>query len=175
MGNGGFLSRVARYGHASAAEQRENRLTEICAALFDSPQCEGLARAVARGWAAAALRTPMSHHDALACSGSLRAAQLALENDSADWRCEVQTQVPVYGERTGYVDLELRFYSAAGQEDDVRFWIEIKNGIEPHDHQLRLYADEWAKLGVSGGVLLVAPRADYERLPRISSMSECPT
>ena len=178
MGRVGFLSRVARYGHASAAEQRENRLTEIVAALFESSQCDGLSRAVARGWMGAALRdSQLSHAEALASRRSFQAAQLALANDAATWACEVQTQVPVYGHRTGYVDLELRFYSTVAQEDDVRLWVEIKNGIEPHDHQLRLYADEWTKLAVAGGVLLVAPRADYEpfdsdqldvRVPRLS-------
>ena len=160
-----LFSRVARYGHSTAAEQRENRLTEICAALFESPFCQGLARNVTLGWLGAALRDDeSSSRIELASRASFAAARRQLaDGDPLDWACDVATQVPVYGERIGFVDLELRFYAVTGSDTEVRLWIEAKNGGDPHDHQLRLYADEWAKRGAIGGVLLLAPRSDYTR------------
>ena len=45
-----LFARIARHGISGDRDPREDRLTEICAALFESPHCRDLARQVAIAW-----------------------------------------------------------------------------------------------------------------------------
>lgn len=79
-----LLGRIARYGITGLRDPREDRLTEICAAVFGAEACEGLARHVALGWLAAAA--------AATCSG-LELADLELDDHEASQRVVVEEQV----------------------------------------------------------------------------------
>lgn len=95
----------------------EPPLTESCAALSESPHCPGLARHVAQSWLEAALRSPgLARGESLASHGSLERARVTLGYESVRWGCEVQTQVPVYGDRVGFVVLSCAFIQCLGPQ-----------------------------------------------------------
>jgi len=154
--SGSLFRRISRYGVSAGRDAREDRLTEICAALFASARCSGLPRHVALSWlTAAALQ-----HDC-ACADELAAI---LGDEDRDWRCEVRTQLRI--EVAGAIrrpDLELRFSHGEpdGRATSVVLWIEFKHGTTPHSGQLHAYVQaQRARRLAHATVLLVAPRAD---------------
>src|SRR4051812_23353745 len=80
---GSLLGRIARHGVSGLRDPREDRLTEICAALFAAPQCEGMALHVARGWLVAATED---------VPGFAARTEALLDPERA-WSCKVETQV----------------------------------------------------------------------------------
>jgi hypothetical protein len=138
---------------------REDRLTGICAAVFDSPQCAGLAHAVALGWLERATeQTGLPNPD------TVRTIRDLLADPKLSWSCRTRTQLRLDTDNGARrPDLELRF-SGKGPEGDTKLvvlWIEVKHGTPPHTQQLKAYADGQVELQ-HAAVLLLAPR---EQIP----------
>lgn len=153
-----LLRRIARHGVTELRNRREDRLTEIFAAVLAHRRCPGLARHVALGWLEQA-----SHRVVGRAREHHRALHALLTIDDA-WRCAVATQVGFDSETARRrPDLELRFRP---DEHELLVWIEVKHGSPPHTGQLQAYADEQSHRGVRHAtVLLLAPRADYRTFP----------
>ncbi len=154
-----MLGRIARYGISPLRDSREDRLTEICAALFESRYCEGLARHIALGWLEhAAEQTHLTNAD------KFSDLHKTLASDERMWSCEPASQVWFVNEDGARrPDLAVRFIGRAndGIAEQVLLWVEVKHGTPPHSGQLQAYLDEQRALGVpSAAVVLVAPRAD---------------
>lgn len=152
----GFLARVARHPRRVGRDEREDRLTELLAAILDSPHCPGLARHVVLGWLSKALedRSRAGYFD-------LETLRRLLADEAEDWECLVTTQrVLVVNEGLRRPDLELRFV----RRDDpsaapLHVWVEVKHGTSPHTRQLQAYLDAQRESHLSpAAVLLVAPR-----------------
>jgi hypothetical protein len=159
-----LFARIARHGISGDRDPREDRLTEICAALFESPHCRDLARQVAIAWLRQAETTEPEGPAAVAAA---RLRQL-LADDAPEWSCDVATQVhTVVGDETRRPDLELVFQAQTGTAPEVSIWVEVKHGTAPHHRQLWSYVEAQRVQG--GIVLLVAPRSSYpfpeEELP----------
>jgi hypothetical protein len=155
----GLFTRIAHHARSSERDPREDRLTEICAAVFESPHCPGLARHVAIAWLREA---ETAAPGASAASAASRLRQL-LADDAPEWSCDVTTQVyTVVGDETRRPDLELTFQAQTGSAQEVSIWVEGKHGTAPHDRQLWSYLKAQQLQGITRGiVLLVAPRASY--------------
>lgn len=153
-----MLGRVARYGVSTLRDSREDRLTAICAALFESPHCEGLARHIALGWLEHASEQPSVTH-----AGRFSDLYNVLASNELVWSCEPATQIWFANEEGARrPDLGLRFSgrTESGIAEQVLLWVEVKHGTAPHTGQLQAYVDELRAIGIPGAVLLVAPRAD---------------
>ena len=153
-----FLGQIARHGVSFAVDPHEDRLTEVCAAVFDSGHCEGLARHIALGWLAAAMEDP-----GLAVGVRSREARDVLSDNGGDWACAVRTQLTLNtpeGKRRP--DLQLDFTQVVEPPQRVLIWVEVKHGTDPHDKQLHAYVENLRRVGGAHGVvLLVAPRGSY--------------
>jgi hypothetical protein len=148
-----LLGRIAKYGVSPLRDAREDRLTEIWAAVLDSCHCAGFARHVTLDWlGSAAADGPVAQRD------RFRALADVLQQDGP-WRCRVETQVPAtLDEERRRPDLELTFTGPAS----VSIWVEVKHGTEPHNRQLFAYRRIQADRGLANAaVLLVAPRNDF--------------
>lgn len=149
-------------------DAREDRLTEIWAAVFDSDHCAGFARHVVVDWLSRAARDP-----SVADDGRRRFGELAeiLQQDG-DWRCHVETQVPAtLEEERRRPNLELTFTGPSS----VSIWVEVKNGTAPHDGQLGAYCRIQRHQGLShAAVVLVAPRGDLALFDPDELPSEVP-
>jgi hypothetical protein len=158
----GFLGRIARHPTSGARDAREDRLTEVCAAVFASPHCSGLARFVAVEWLQAAVTD-----ERLANRALLAALRDQLAEDGADWSCNVRTQLSVaLPDGARRPDLELRFRNVSeASAPDVVIWVEVKHGTAPHTRQLHAYLDAQRDSLSRGAVLLVAPRTSYPFTP----------
>lgn len=150
-----LLGQISRHGVSGLRDPREDRLTEICAAIFSTPPCEGLAIHVARGWIGAA-----ASDSRLSSSVRTRFSELdALLKIEGEWSCAVSTQVSFASARgRRRPDLELRLRCGI---HELLLWIEVKHGTAPHTRQLKAYAAEQTRRGRPAAVLLLAPRADY--------------
>lgn len=153
----GFFRRVSRYAQPALYQLRENRLTEVFAAVLE--QAPRLSVALARDW--------LSHSTGSAPgldAGLLAAARAAIHEDGLALR-SVRTQC--FTGRGKFVDLELRF--ARGNKPpsrDIIVWVEVKHGSDTHEFQLDNYLMDLRDAGVGdAAVVLLAPRALY-RVPR---------
>lgn len=154
-----LIGRIAKYGVSPVRDAREDRLTEIWAAIFNSDHCAGFARHVALDWLGSAARDA-----SVADRHRLRALAKMLGQDGS-WRCRVETQVPAtLEEERRRPDLELTFTGPAS----VPIWVEVKNGTAPHNEQLFAYGRIQEHLGLKpAAVLLVAPRnTSLRSIPR---------
>jgi hypothetical protein len=153
--HGSLVGRIARYGASGLRDPREDRLTEVVAAVFEADQCAGLARHVALEWlgVAAADVNPSEVHRICRLSDRL--------NTEGEWSCTASTQVRFSSaDGVRQPDLELRFAHVSGLE--LLIWVEVKDGSPPHTRQLAAYADEQRRRGREDAlVVLVAPRLDY--------------
>jgi hypothetical protein len=154
-----LLGRIARHGVSQTLNPREDRLTEVCAAVLQSQPCDGLARHIARGWiesAAARASSPDGRR-------FLEISNL-LSDVSLPWTTRIRTQLPIRTAR-GWrrPDLELLFEQHVETvRRQVLVWVEIKHGTAPHDHQLHEYVKAQPRRGIHHAVvLLLAPRIDY--------------
>jgi hypothetical protein len=151
-----FLGRIARHGVGFAVDPHEDRLTEVCAAVFESDHCAGLARHVALGWLAAALNDArMPTKEPL---GKIRDL---LADDATAWACAVRTQLELKtSEGRRRPDLELSFTTEDELRQNVTVWVEVKHGTKPHSRQLQAYLENLRRLrGGHSVLLLLAPRA----------------
>jgi hypothetical protein len=154
-----LLGRIARYGVSGDRNAREDRSTEILAAVFDSDWCDGLARYVAIRWLDQAAHDPRTVDP-----DRIRAAHAALASSAWDWRLKVTTQKPLKtSTRPRRLDLELSFEpQRKDQTARVLLWIEVKLEAQPERDQLQAYADaQQTESGNHKAVLLLAPRARH--------------
>lgn len=148
-----MFRRVSQYGRSPDADPRENRLTEILAAVLDSPHCDGLARHLAYEWLNGA--TQATAQSAL---GRL------LGDPRTPWHAAIRTQTSLFsdaGRRRPDLTMTFRQESGAGAGETCAAWVEVKHGTAPHSGQLKAYLQELrVRSGESGRVALLAPRAD---------------
>lgn len=166
-----MLGRIARYGTLPHRDSREDRLTEICATLFDSCHLTGLARAVALGWLKHA-----SEQAAVSDPARFDDLYKLLASDDLEWSCRVATQVWFTNDDGARrPDLALLFYGPGPNPERVSLWVEVKHGTAPQRGQLRAYLEEQRALEMPGAaVLLLAPRADATRFDPKQIPSEVP-
>ena len=138
-------------------DQHEDRLTEVFAAVLSSDHSEGLARHVALGWLAAALKNTR-----IPINQPLEQIHDLLSDDGTAWACEARTQIEIKtSEGRRRPDLELIFTTGDERRPNVTVWVEVKHGTKPHDHQLQAYLETIRRVRSRYSVLvLVAPHAD---------------
>jgi hypothetical protein len=158
-----FFTRITRHGVSGDRDPREDRLTEILAAVLESSHCRGLARHIVLLLLRQAGRTEDRRESALVAT---RLAK-ALEDETSKWTCRVITQAHiVVGDEVRRPDLQLVFEDVGNSSSAINIWLEIKHGTAPHDRQLWSYLEAQRLQGISAGiVLLVAPRASYPSFP----------
>lgn len=162
-----LFGRLARHLPTPGRDPREDRLTEVFAAVMAASGNTDLARHIALAWLtceAATVTTVCARLGAIA--EILRTPQ--------DWRLEVCTQRFLNGPTPRRVDLDLAFFAAT--DDDVEpaatLWVEVKHGTPPHTGQLRAYEEAQHRRRLrNAAVFLLAPRADLPGFPK----SEVPT
>jgi hypothetical protein len=139
-----LFGRIARHPRIPGRDSREDRLTEVFAAVLDHEVCTGLAQYVVRGWLKGAWQA-----NKLAPEGSHVLASLS----HGEWSCMVRTQVHTsVGDHIRRLDLALRF--SASDAEDIVIDVEIKHGTDPHTHQLQAYLDAQLERGTSRGMVL---------------------
>ncbi len=150
-----LFGRIARHPVGVGRDAREDRLTEVVAAVLDSPSCKGLARHVAMAW----LGDAREHHGAIAKRGRFSRLHDRLADDGQAWNCEIKTQrsLRTMEGQLRRPDLTLRFTAARAQT--LTLVIEVKHGSAPHTDQLRAYVDHHSGTD-HAAVLLLAPRSD---------------
>ena len=150
-----LFGRIARHPRREGSDEREDRLTEVLAAVLAHPACEDLGWFLAKAW----LNAAFERH--LACSEAIELLRASFEVRPVP--CVVRTQFVVHADgRVRRPDLELRFHAPLGP--DVVIWVEVKHGTGPGDKQLCDYVLAQRLLGFERGlVLLLAPRADYSQ------------
>jgi hypothetical protein len=159
----GFISRIARHPRSAEHEERENRLTEVCAAIFDSAPCAGLAHYVVAEW--------------LRAVPELASMLALLDADADTWSCQVRTQFRITVEgRLRQPDLLLTFTRDLDDTpQQVDICVEVKHGTEPHDHQLHDYV-KWLDRRPSNAraVVLIASRSEIARFRDSEIRDEIP-
>lgn len=164
--SGGFIGRIAKYPRSSNRDDRENRLTEVFAAVLASQETQGLAQALAEEWLTQAeewLIRRRAEEEFLPSPAD--AADIAkkllgtLQSSPTPWTVSVQTQTTVIvGAEIRRPDLMLIFSRQETQPRQITLLIEVKHGTGPHDHQMAAY-EAWLQDDEYGAVLLLAPRA----------------
>jgi hypothetical protein len=163
-----IFHRVGRYPPSLTHDPRENRLTEITAALLE--RLDGFPREVvlrllesAHTSAEARLRTAASDEIALWDRARRRIASQLQDFREADCpRVRVTTQRTTANHN--FVDLEMHFLPALFTPgDDFLFWIEVKHGANVHGEQLFHYEQEIGGAKHCLAVVL-APRLDMPHL-----------
>lgn len=167
------FGRIARHVTSLGRVPREDRLTEVFAAVLDSAYGNGLARHLAYSW--------LTSDEAADARGSERLKQMGalLEDSGGEWTCSVTTQLE---SRTASVrrrpDLELLLQEHdenGSPSEELLLWLEVKNGTGPHDNQLAAYLGLIKARGVkNAAVMLLAPRSDYPSFARTQMPSEVP-
>jgi hypothetical protein len=130
--------RVTRYSAGAALDPRENRLTEVTAAVLEHVAAAALAMAqhlLSAGERQAATRE-------LSAAEAARRSRLRRQIGSLiPARVRVDTQVPTYSGR--YVDLEVVLRpSATSGERGVLLWVEVKHGADVHADQVDAYMSD---------------------------------
>lgn len=155
-----LFGRIARHATSPSRDPREDRLTEVFAAVLGASQAIGLARYVASRW--------LTGDEATAAYAAERLRRLGalLDESEGDWSCSVRTQLGVRTKTEGRrLDLALHFerHDAASSSDEhVLLWIEVKHGTNPSNDQLAAYLDQIKLRSVkNAAVLLLAPRSGY--------------
>lgn len=152
----GFLGRVTRYVASGDREPREDRLTEITAAVLE--RVPGLARELALGWLA-----PRSGADHELPTEQTDGLHQALRELPPSHLVSTTTQRVVPDRR---VDLELRFRDPETNSQVAVVWVEVKHGTDPHSGQVPAYLRHCPQ---PGAVVLLSTRS---RLP--ADPMECP-
>lgn len=150
-----LFGRISRHGVSIARDPREDRLTEVCAAVWCASPCAGLALHVARGWLTSAA----------AADPTARLTRLRdlLDDESAPWECRIKTQGMVWTRGgTRRPDLELAFHQLGTDENRrLVLLVEVKHGSKPDREQLHAYVQALEQRTQHGAVILVAPRSSY--------------
>jgi hypothetical protein len=140
--------------------EKENRLTEVVAALLDSPHCSGLAHRVASGWAEAAAKD-----ERVAAPATFWRLRDLLSAGVESLQCRVNTQTPIVVDgEVRRPDLELVF-TRRDEPREILLWVEVKHGSPPTRDQLKAYVDALRERSVEGAVFLLAPRSDIPFRP----------
>jgi hypothetical protein len=160
-----LFRRIARYGVSASANPRENRLTEVLAAVLANEHADGLAEHIALGWLADAQDGfPVDTGQALSAAAKdhVRALHAQLADGRAQWRVDVATQFSFDAEAAGRRRPDLVMSFSRDGHGTIHLWVEVKHGTGPHDHQLQAYANELRRRGMRDAtVVLVAPRSGY--------------
>jgi hypothetical protein len=169
-----FIWRIAQHPRIPGHNRREDRLTEVVAALFESPHCKGLAWEVIRRLLEASeieLASMMSagHDDSPSREGVGPIPSeivTLLGDDPTAWRCQVRTQVhATVDEDLRRPDLVLTFTpskQATTSVERIAICIEAKQGTRPRRRQLYAYQRWLRDQGIDNGlVVLVGPRNRY--------------
>ena len=164
---------IARHGTSPGRDPREDRLTEVLAAVFDSPHAKGLACHVGSHWLTGDETANTRGGDRLQRLGAL------LRAGQAEWTCSARTQRVIRTDNDRRrLDLELLFQRQDGgssRSERILLWIEIKHGSEPRDDQLAAYLKLMkARSFKNAAVLLLAPRSDYPSFEVAQMPSEVP-
>jgi hypothetical protein len=151
-----LFARIARHPLRTGRDAREDRLTEILAAVLDHPGCASVAPALAAAW--------LTEGAGLDPAGELSHLGPFADalSSSSDWTCEIRTQTRINVEqRSRRPDLEL-YFTRPGQLG-MALCIEVKHGTAPHTNQLWDYLEDLENNSSlrHRAVLLVAPRASY--------------
>lgn len=147
----GFLRRVASRPYRPDRDEREDRLTEIVAAVLEHPECDAVAPYLVQGWLSviAGRQTgPLSERALVLMDEMARAGRLT----------HVLTQLPIETVASGprRIDLVLIF---AMENTDLTIYVEAKIDAKPERGQLFGYVEA---LGSRPGlVILTAPRSRY--------------
>jgi hypothetical protein len=130
-----LFRRVTRYPVSFVINQRENRLTEVTAAVLD--RVEGLPRTAVAQLLAAGLED--AERRSLPTNESARRAKLsALVSELVVGRVEISTQVATSSGH--YIDLELLLRRPMGAGGPgLLVWVEVKHGAGLSDDQLDWY------------------------------------
>lgn len=174
-----LFRRVTRYAVSPSLDPRENRLTEVTAAVLENVDRFVLdfAASLLDGACAEAKRRLEVAADAerderaaeLARRCELRRALAAMESP----RARVRTQVPTTSNHFVDLELHLRQPRSSPAAGDMLLWIEVKHGAGLHGDQLDVYsADIKSSDATHKAVILLAPR---RAMPLIDSVpSEVP-
>lgn len=153
-----FFRRVTRYPFSSSADPRENRLTEVTAAVVE--RVDGMAQtfveSVLRAGAEDALRRELGADEV---NRRKRLREIARTHVLS--RVQVNTQVATRQGR--FIDLELLLRPAVGAATPgLRVWVEVKHGAGLHGDQLDAYLRDRGMRPISEHVervvVLLAPR-----------------
>jgi hypothetical protein len=140
---GSLLTRIASRPPAPGRDPREDRATEVLAAVLDHERTGDAAHRLATAWLE---EGPEDVREALEGAGAAGAI--------------VSTQEWLFvGEAAGRVDLVMTFVTGSGEPVVLR--VEVKHGDKPRRSQLHLYRA--APVTGPTAVVLLAPRADYAR------------
>lgn len=155
---GSLFRRVTRYPVAASLDPRENRLTEVTAAVLDE----------VNGFAHAFVRHVLDHEREAVERGGLaqeqagdRARLHLLARELKVARVEVNTQVGTA--QSGFVDLEVLLRPQVGSpQRGLLVWVEVKHGADLHGDQLKTYLQDIRLRPVADDVervvVLLAPR-----------------
>lgn len=152
-----LLRRIAAYGVSPSKNPRENRLTEVFAAVLQSKYCPDLARHIAVGWLAQAIQQRPGDR-------RLDEMRRSLTDPRDRWTQSITTQLVLRDEiQPRRPDLAVIFGSPQGSRtSDITLWVEIKLSIGPERDQLQSYLDHQQRRRLNrAAVLLLAPREGY--------------
>jgi hypothetical protein len=155
----GLFRRIASRPFRSERDEREDRLTEIFAAVLRHRECASLAPYLVRGWLEyiAAERTRLPRE----CGAALLLNFVPREREPAF----VETQTAIREDRRR-PDMTLDFTTTARRRFMV--WVEAKIDAPPAGGQLRAYVNRVNRESARGHglVILAAPRARYGTFDR---------
>jgi hypothetical protein len=159
-----LFRRVTRYPQSPSLNPRENRLTEVTAAVLE--RVDGLAQAVVCALLASAGGASSNDAQPTDAPSSAYVAEIASRERALkaaealiDPRASIRTQLTTPKGR--FVDLEIWLQPRRPSEraDDIRVWIEAKHGTDVHGDQLEVYlADIQAYPASHRVVMLLIPR-----------------
>lgn len=164
-----LFRRVTRYPVAAALDPRENRLTEVTAAVLE--EVDGLAALFVRHLLDEG-REVAQHGELPADDAAERARWRSLAERLDVERVEVNTQVATA--QGGFVDLEVLLRPRVGSaQRGLLVWVEVKHGADLHGDQLSAYLRDIKLRPVAGDVervvVLLAPRGwepESDTVPR---------
>lgn len=158
-----LLGRITRYARTPGRDAREDRLTEVLAAMLERPELPGLTEALVRRWLMGE------------AAGTQASEILGRLGRGGVWRTWVKTQrvITVPSGETRRIDLEVTLRSDEAP-DPIVVWLEVKHGAAPEREQLVAYVE--AQLGLSGHiVVLLAPRRDLPSFHAAQIPASVPT
>ncbi len=153
-----LFRRVTRYSVGSVVDPRENRLTEVTAAVVE--QVDGLAQALVRTLLRSGAEDATRRELAVA-EMERRERLIEMAETVAVPRVHVSTQVATRQGR--FVDLEILLRPAVGAlNPGLLVWVEVKHGADLHGDQLDVYSQDIrlrpVPEHVERVVVLLAPR-----------------
>lgn len=166
-----LFRRVTRYRISPTQDPRENRLTEVTAAVLE--RVDGLAREVAETVLKSACDASYAQVAAMTGEAEVAAGEDAHDALAARLRAlrrldrpRVRVDTQVTTSSTKFVDLKLRFAPQPFQAgESLVFWVEVKHGAGVHGTQLDDYERDIAFTDADHRLVVVlAPRQSLDEL-----------